>query len=83
MGASETSIYPDHDILLFDSVHVRTFNGVWPVRGDVPAGAVVIWVKQNATDGEPTDKQTQDVVLSGSGVAVDSAKSDALYWMEV
>jgi hypothetical protein len=35
-------------------VTFRIYSGGWPVRGTVPAGGMVIWIKFNPSDPNPT-----------------------------
>lgn len=52
-------------------VQVRQFSGAWPVRGVLPAGTVVIWVKRVSTDPDPSIDSTfmlagVDILLSAT-----------------
>ena len=34
-------------------IQYREYDGGWPVRGTVPAGTVVMWIKRTAADPDP------------------------------
>ena len=34
-------------------IQYRQYDGGWPVRGTVPAGTIVMWVKRNPNDPDP------------------------------
>ena len=34
-------------------IQYREYDGGWPVRGTVPAGTIVMWVKRNPNDPDP------------------------------
>ena len=49
-------------------IQYREYDGGWPVRGTVPAGTIVMWVKRNPNDPDPPIDDTY--ALDGVDVAL-------------
>ena len=49
-------------------IQYREYDGGWPVRGTVPAGTIVMWVKRNPNDPDPPIDGTY--ALDGVDVAL-------------